>query len=242
MTEPPTTHHAPLPLLRAAVFAIVGTVLGVSAHHLVAEGPLPWRQGLTAMAALFVIGVAGARRPRSLGAVMATCGLAQAGLHLWLMTEHGHGLQSTSMTMPGHVHHVTGAHGIWHERLHASPAMTVAHAAVAVLASMLLHRADIACWSLARGLTAAVGSVEARISTALAVLSGRSAPAVFDAPRPAVARLDRLLPRGAVLADVVVRRGPPQAGFAFVHRPCGGRLRTADPRSLLAWRHACCTP
>jgi hypothetical protein len=59
-----TTHHAPLPVLRAAVFALVGTVLGVSAHHLVAEGPVPWRQSGPAAAVLFAVGLVGARRPR----------------------------------------------------------------------------------------------------------------------------------------------------------------------------------
>ena len=51
----PPTYRAPLPVLWAAVFAVVGTVLGVSAHHLVAEGPAPWRQSV--LAALVLLGV-----------------------------------------------------------------------------------------------------------------------------------------------------------------------------------------
>ncbi|MFJ5304275.1 hypothetical protein [Streptomyces sp. NPDC088350] len=78
---PTTTHHAPLPVLRAAVFATVGTVLGVSAHHLIAEGPAPWRQSAWAVAMLFAIGLAGARRPRTLGAVAATSAAARPHDH-----------------------------------------------------------------------------------------------------------------------------------------------------------------
>ncbi|MFH9002274.1 hypothetical protein ACH4E5_03380 [Streptomyces afghaniensis] len=73
MTELSTTFRAPLPVFRAAVFAFVGAVLGVSAHHLIAEGPAPWRQSAAAVAVLFAVGLAGARRPRSLMSVMAVC-------------------------------------------------------------------------------------------------------------------------------------------------------------------------
>jgi hypothetical protein len=154
MTMPrTTTHRAPLPVLRAAVFAAVGTVLGVS-HHLIAEGPAPWRQSAWAAAVLFGIGLAGGRRPRTLGAVTVTSAAAQVGPHLWLSTAHSH----TAMpTMVMDTHHPMGTHGAWHERLHGSLTMTAVHAVAAVLVAVLLHRADAAYWSLARGLTVVVG-------------------------------------------------------------------------------------
>src|SRR4051795_7964788 len=79
-----TATRAPLPVRRAAVFAVVGTVLGISAHHLLAEGPVPWRQGAAATAVLFAVGLIGVQRPRSLATVVAGSVSGQSGLHLWL--------------------------------------------------------------------------------------------------------------------------------------------------------------
>jgi len=204
--------RTPLPFVRAALFAVVGTVLGVSAHHLVAEGPVPWRQGGLAALVLFAVGLAGVRRPRSLGSVVAVCGAAQTGLHFWLMTEHA---GSAPMAMPGHVHQAAGAHEVWHERLHGSVTMTALHAVAAVVVAVLLHRADAVCWRLARGLSAAVEGVRARVAVVRTLLSGRR-PVVPVRPAVILVRLERPPPEGAVLADVVVRRGPP-AGFVLAH-------------------------
>ena len=210
-----TTHHAPLPALRAAVFAVVGTVLGVSAHHLVADGPVPWRQSVSAAAVFFGVGLVGTQRPRSLGTVVATCIAAQTGLHLWLMAEHG---GRAPMATAQHMHHGTSAHSAWHERLHASTAMTLAHALAAVLVAVLLHRADAVCWSLARGLIATVDAVRVGITTARSLLDGRPLPVADGVLEPVcLARLERPLPQGAVLMDVVVRRGPPQAGLSLAN-------------------------
>jgi hypothetical protein len=215
MTKLPTTPpRAPLPVLRAAVFAVVGTVLGVSAHHLVAESSMPWRQSGVAAAVLFCVGLAGTRRPRSLADVVAASVAGQVGLHLWLAAGHAH--DAAAMTMPSHAHHVMDAHGAWHERPHNSLAMTTVHAVAAVLVAVLLHRADAACWSLTRGLTSAVDAVRARIATAWALMSGLPAPTEAGRPTLVLAWTQRPPPKSAVLADVVVRRGPPQAGFSLV--------------------------
>ncbi|MFD4605433.1 hypothetical protein ACFWPQ_46410 [Streptomyces sp. NPDC058464] len=141
---------------------------------------------------------------------------AQAGLHLWLMREHPDGSPGMTMSMPGHTQHAADTHSAWHERLHASTAMTVAHALAAVLVAVLLHRADAVCWTLARGLTTAVEAVRTRIATAHSLLGDRPVPAQAGAREPvARAWLERPPPQGAVLMDVVVRRGPPQAGLAL---------------------------
>ena len=213
-TSRTTTHRAPLPVLRAAVFAAVGTVLGVSAHHLIAEGPAPWRQSVWAAAVLFGIGLAGARRPRTLGAVTATSAIAQVGLHLWLSTTHAH---TTMPTTAMDAHHTMNAHGAWHERLHGSLAMTAVHAVAVVLVAVLLHRADAAYWSLARGLTVVADGIRARIATVWALLSDRPAPPEGDPPALALSWRERQAPQGALLADVVVRRGPPPAGFVLAN-------------------------
>ena len=205
------TRRAPLPVLRAAVFALVGTVLGVSAHHLVAEGPVPWRQSALAAAVLFAVGLVGTRRPRPLAAVVAVCGVAQAGLHLWLMAEHPDG--AAPMAMSAHMHHGMDAHTAWHGQVHDSLAMTAVHAVAAVLVAVLLHRADAVCWSLARGLTTAVEAARARVVTAWTLLSKRLTPPEAGLRAFVPARLERPPLNGALLADVVVRRGPPPAGL-----------------------------
>ncbi|WP_427919102.1 hypothetical protein [Streptomyces sp. cg40] len=214
MTMPcTTTHRAPLPVLRAAVFAAVGTVLGVSAHHLIAEGPAPWRQSAWAAAVLFGIGLAGARRPRTLGAVTASSAAAQTGLHLWLSTTHAH----TAMPATRDVHHPMDAHGAWHERLHGSLTMTAIHAVAVVFVAVLLHRADAACWSLARGLTRVGDGVRARIATVWALLSDRAAPPTGNLPTLDPAWRERPPPQGVALTDAVVRRGPPPSGFVLAN-------------------------
>lgn len=209
-----SAHRAPLPVVRAAVFALAGTVLGVSAHHLVAEGPAPWRQSGLAVMVLFGVGLAGVRRPRSLATVVATCAAAQTALHLWLTTAHAHGGATAPTALPAHLHH--HAHEAWHERLHGSVTMTAVHAVAAFVLAVLLHRADTVCWSLARGLSAAADAVRMRIVSIRLAPAG-SGPAVRWPSVLVLAWLERPPPVGAVLADVVVRRGPPRAGLVPAH-------------------------
>ncbi|MFF3617347.1 hypothetical protein [Streptomyces sp. NPDC002580] len=210
-----TTHHAPLPVLRAVVFALVGTVLGASAHHLIAGGAMPWWQTASAAVAFFGVGLVVTRRPRSLAAVVAVCGAAQAGLHQLLMAEHSEGLAHRAMAP--HMRHAMDAHSAGHGQAHDSPAMTAVHAVATVLVAVLLHRADTVCWSLARGLTTAVDAARARIATACVLLTGRHEEPRNRLPKVVRAWLDRQPLRGASLADVVVRRGPPGAGLAHAN-------------------------
>ncbi|MGY1495500.1 hypothetical protein ACW4TU_02445 [Streptomyces sp. QTS52] len=217
MLRTPTTHSAPLPVFRAAVFAVVGTVLGVSAHHLVAEGPAPWRSSVAAAVLLFAVGLVGTRRPRSLAAVVVTSAAAQTGLHLWLSAAHSRHPAMPATAMPAHAHHPMPAHGAWPEGLHHSAAMTVLHAVAAVLVAVLLHRADAACWSLAHGLTGAVEAVRTRIATVRALLDGRPMPAERGARVRRPRRTEPPPLRGALLADVVVRRGPPSAWLVLAN-------------------------
>ncbi|MGW0820302.1 hypothetical protein [Streptomyces sp. NPDC002845] len=189
-TSPP----APLPVLRAAVFAGVGTVLGLSAHHLAAPGPVPWRHAVVAAGLFLTVGLAGARRPRRPATVVATCGAAQAGLHLWL---------TASARPSAHAQHAMAGH-------EPPPAMTALHAVAAVLVAVLLHRADVACWSLSRGLTSAAEAVRARLATAWTLLGGRPALTVRWVRGP-VRRAEEPPLKGTLLAYVVVRRGPPGA-------------------------------
>ncbi|MEV6742324.1 hypothetical protein AB0N14_37745 [Streptomyces sp. NPDC051104] len=116
--------------------------------------------------------------------------------------------------MPRHVS-PQNLHGAWHERLQASTAMTAVHAVAAVLVAVLLHRADTVCWSLAHGLTTAIDAMRSGITAVRALLSEGPAPTGAGMPMLVRAWLERPPLTGAVLADVVVRRGPPQAGLTF---------------------------
>lgn len=203
-----TTTRAPLPVLRAAVFAVVGTVLGVSAHHLLAEGPVPWTRGAAATAVLFAVGLLGVQRPRSLATVVACSVAGQSGLHLWLT------LTAAAQHSGGHQH---GAGRAWHEQLHDSLAMTAAHALVAALVAVLLHRADAVCWSLARGVTAAIDGVRARLAAARLLLARPAAPRPTAALAVVPAHDERPLTARPLLAHAVVRRGPPATSAALAH-------------------------
>lgn len=216
MHQPRPTLRAPLPVLRATVFAVVGTVLGVTAHHLLAEGPVPWGPGAVAAGVLFALGIVGARRPRPL-AVVVTCSVAgQSALHGWLALT-ARGGHPTAAVAHHHGAPAHDAHGAWHERAHDSVAMTAAHLVLAVLVAVLLHRADAACWTLARGVWAAGGAVRAHLTAAWRAVAGQL-PAAPDLAGsvgvPAQVRRPPVV--DLVLTHVVIRRGPPAAAALAV--------------------------
>jgi hypothetical protein len=201
---------APLPLLRAAVFAVVGAVLGVGAHHLAAEGKVPWAQGAAVAAGLFGLGLVGVRRPRHVGTVVACSVVGQSGLHLWLTL--------TGPVQPPPTRHHHGAHlADAHAGAYDATAMAVAHALVAVLVAVLLHRADTACWTLARGLGAVLDAARAHVAAARALFA-RPGPVVRPGPPVRVPVASGWVAVSCpVLAYAVLRRGPPPAGSALVN-------------------------
>lgn len=208
MHLPVTPTRAPLPVLRAAVFAVVGTVLGVSAHHLLAEGPVPWRHGAAATAVLFAVGLVGVQRPRNLATVVACSVAGQSGLHLWLT------LTAAARHSGGHVHDAPTA---WHERLHDSLAMTAAHSLAAALVAVLLHRADAACWTVARGVTAALDAVRDRLAAARLLFTRPTSPAPTAAVTGVPTYDEQPLTAWPLLVHAVVRRGPPATSSALAH-------------------------
>ncbi|UUU21907.1 hypothetical protein [Streptomyces sp. DSM 40750] len=219
MHQPITTHRAPLPVLRAAVFSVVGTVVGVSAHHLLAQGPVPWAPCSVAAAALFGLGLVGTRRPRQPATVMTSSVVAQSGLHLWLSftARTPHATAEASGHQHGQAHSV---HAAWHERLHDSLAMTVAHALVAVFVALLLHQADAACWAvaLARGATATVDTVRATLTAAWTVIAGRPRkPEGLGLTLVLPVEGEPPAPMAPALAHAVVRRGPPSTWAVLVN-------------------------
>ncbi|MFI6038566.1 hypothetical protein ACIBBD_31425 [Streptomyces sp. NPDC051315] len=248
MHQPVPTPRAPLPVLRAVVFAVVGTVLGMSAHHLLTEGPVPWARGAAAAVVLLGLGLAGTRRPRRPVTVVVCGVVAQYGLHLWLRSA-ARPRPTTATGTPhahrhgGHAPDVTGLPAGRPGHPHDSLAMTVAHAVVAVLVAVLLHRADSACWTLTHGVTAALHALGTRLATVRRLIAGRRAAYREPGPpTPLTSEVEGLPAAGPVLAHAVVRRGPPPARTARVSRPHRGTGpaspygRPALPR---AWRPPC---
>jgi hypothetical protein len=107
-----------------------------------------------------------------------------------------------------------GAHDAWHLRLQHSVTMTVAHVLVALLIAVWMHRADAACWSLTTSGAGAVALVVAGVGRMFTAWRW-SSPGWLPEPAPWPGmRSERSPPKTSVLADVVVRRGPPH-GFGL---------------------------
>ncbi|MFH8800732.1 hypothetical protein ACH4F6_14215 [Streptomyces sp. NPDC017936] len=240
-----TAPSAPVPVPRAALFAVVGAVLGMSAHRSAAEGPVPWAQGGTAAVVLFGLGLVGARRPRRPATVVVCCVVAQYALHLWLTLTAGGGqpAEAADSRHGAHLHGHPAGRSPWP---HDSLAMTVAHALAAVLVAVLLHRADSACWTLTHGVTAALHALRTRLTAVRRLVAG--CPAASRAPGlPLVGAPgdDGLPPAGPVLAHAVTRRGPPPGAHpSRPPTPPGRRsgIAVRPPRPFPAWRHACPAP
>lgn len=209
---------APLAVARAALFTLTGLALGVGAHHLLSGQTVPWARVGIAAALLFAASLFGAGRRRSLATVAAACLAAQAGLHEVLgglhvthpaagMPDHGHGERSMAVDDG-----LPGAHDAWHVRLHDSVTMTVAHVLVALAIAVVMYRADAMCWSWATSGVGPLSIVVAGIGRMFSAWRWPSARCWPGPVRRAGMRWERSPPKASVLADVVVRRGPPH-GF-----------------------------
>ncbi|MEV4969581.1 hypothetical protein [Streptomyces scopuliridis] len=193
----------PVAAARAAVFATTSTALAVTGHHMASGHSAPWPSVWAALGVLFVLTVPAVRGPRSLPAVMAATGAAQAALHLWLSRAASHPAADPH-GMAGHgVRH--DAHETWHAG-HHGVSMTAAHLAAALLVAWCLQRADAACRSAGEHLGGVLAEVLVRLIPAAPSLPVRRVPRLL---RPAGARAQAPPRTSLVLAHAVVRRGPP---------------------------------
>ncbi|SDN13895.1 hypothetical protein [Streptomyces wuyuanensis] len=222
MHSPHRDARPPLPVVRAAVFALVGGVLGLTAHHLAAREPADWAASGPAAAVLFAVGLAQARRPRRLSHAIAVNAAAQAALHEWFMRT---GSGTTGPSLHGHPGGTAGAHGPGQEVLLGPSATTVAHALAAVLVAVLLHGADAACWSPPHAMAAVLARVRKPIHAVWSLLSAPPAPVRPRAAPYPPRRTERRAQAGSLLTEVVVRRGPP----AGVRTPLPAREPALEP-------------
>ncbi|WP_155057922.1 hypothetical protein [Streptomyces blattellae] len=194
---------------RAGLFAVLGTVLAAFGHHAVAEGTVPWRLVGALIVAQFVAVWPLARR-RYAPAATVVCTLAVQGLlHLALSAADG----DTSAAPPGHAmhaEHATGGDGhAWHD---AGAAMTIAHAAGALVVAWLLHRADARVTAALDALATLARAAGAALVQVLPRPFGAGGRRVFELPgrRPGISYDMAAQAWEDVLEHAVVRRGPPR--------------------------------
>ncbi|MDT9698373.1 DUF1775 domain-containing protein [Streptomyces sp. P17] len=226
--------------VRAAAFALIGSVLAALGHHAVAEGSVPWRLVAAFTVGQFVAMWPFAQRRLSLPVVVACTLAAQGALHLTLTVASGtrdSGAGQTGHHMGGGAAMPVGDGHAWH---HASTAMTFAHLVAALAAGRLLQRADAA-------LSAALTATRAAGRAATDVLA-RLVPRldVVVVPAPTAVRLAACFAPPAVartltLEHALVRRGPP--GHAPVPvQPLTRAAASACPdsraRSSMSTHHA----
>ncbi|MGI5403605.1 hypothetical protein ACQEVG_29965 [Streptomyces sp. CA-135486] len=211
---PPSTRSAPrarwsVRSARAGVFAVASAGLAGAGHHVASGEPVAWRLLVLAAGTAFLGALPWAARPRSLAAVVSATCVAQLVLHEVLAQagpdRHG--------TPHGTGHLVSGEHGV-----HPGAAvMLLAHTLAAVAVAVLLQQADDQLDSLPRLLDQLAATVRATVARWLGRLRTHPCPGA-DATR-AAARPRRAAgtPPYAVLAHVVVRRGPPGHGQSPSH-------------------------
>jgi hypothetical protein len=227
---PPGEHLAPHradragTCVRAAVFAVVGSVLAVSGHYAVADGVTPWRPTVLLVLAQFAVAWPAARRRFSPVATLG-CTLGVQGL------LHVSPTLADGPARPGHLARAVRPHltvvpeseSGWHQ---ASGTMTAVHVLAALTVAWLLHRADAALAIAVRVARAVRGAACSFISWLSAGLSGvgpRSLPTLEPIERPEPVEG----PRTRTLEHQLVRRGPPGHMAAPVRPSPGPRLRPA---------------
>ena len=207
-TFPPPTRSAPrarwsVRSARAGVFAVASAGLAGAGHHVASGEPVPWRLLFLAAATAFLGALPWAARPRSLAAVVSATCAAQLVLHE-VLAQAGpdrHGAHGTG-------HPIPGEHGV-----HPGAAvMLLAHTLAAVAVAVLLQQADDQLDSLPRLLDQLAATVRATVARWLGRLRTHPRPG-HDATRAGGRRRKAAgMPAYAVLAHVMVRRGPPGHG------------------------------
>ncbi|MFD3657584.1 hypothetical protein [Streptomyces sp. NPDC058620] len=195
---------APLVAVRAAVFAVSGTALGASSHHLVSGQGLSWRSGLFAAVALFLLVLPVVRRTRSLAVVWAATGAAQGGMHWWLQYAAPHPAPAAHAVHHAAHHSMPQAHQLGNTGQHTTTTMTASHLAVALLVAWAVQHAERACRAAAAA-GVLLKDLLCRIQPSAEPLPMR----VRQVPPAGCTRAPFLPGHWVLLAHAVVRRGPP---------------------------------
>ncbi|MFJ7905005.1 hypothetical protein ACIQ6V_31740 [Streptomyces sp. NPDC096198] len=181
---------APVAAVRAGLFSVLGTAVASTVHHLAFDSTPSWGTRIAAALVFFVIALPGAGRDKPLSWQLALAAGAQLASGLWFVrADH-------AVTLP--------THAVWPSAAHAGLPVVVAHVLLTALCAVLLHGMD----TCRRRVLCAAGRdllrwlfAPARASFELTVCACAGAcPGYGD---------DRASPAVILLADAVVRRGPP---------------------------------
>ncbi|MET7620777.1 hypothetical protein [Streptomyces sp. NPDC005408] len=193
---------------RAAVFGVASAALAGAGHHVASGEPVPWLLLPAAASLAFLGALPWAHRRRSLAAVASATCTAQLVLHQFLaQSPDSHGaLHGTGHPMPGD-------HGV-----HPSVAvMLVAHTLAALAVAVLMHQTDDQLAAIPRILGQLAATVRATVARWLGRWRTHPCPGPDTAATAAGPRPPPGVPAYAVLAHVVVRRGPPGHGQLPTH-------------------------
>ena len=203
-TGPGPRDGAPLVAARATVFAVSGTALAASSHHLVSGYGPSWRAGLLGVAALFLLVLPVVRRTRSLTVVWAATGAAQGGLHWWLQQTAPHPLPGGHAVHHAVHHSMPQAHQIGNSSQHTTTAMTAAHLGAALLAAWAVQHAERASRAaVAAGVLLSDFLCRLQPPIGTPHMCGQQTPPATNVREPSRPS------HWVLLAHAVVRRGPP---------------------------------
>lgn len=186
----------PLAVARAGVFSLASAVLAIATHHFV-FGTMP-SLGQRALIAggLFVVALPVAARPVSIGRWLGAVVGGQAIACWWL--------QQASSGLAG------GPRDDWFlVPVHAHQSLIVGQLALTLLMACMLHGADSACRRLLCDAGRELRATRARLWRLLCPLFTPYAPVLPPSHTPHTSGSARGSPLTVLLADAVVRRGPP---------------------------------
>jgi hypothetical protein len=190
----------PVAAARAGLFSVLGTAVAATVHHLAFDSsPSLIVRGLAACL-LFGVALPGAGQDKPLIRQLVLAAGAQAVVGYWFVRA------DDALSVP--------AHSVWPSSVHAGWPVVIAHALLTVLCAVLLHGVDTCRrrvlyvsgreWDKLRELLCRLFTpVHAPVDPTAATCAGRR---TFAGPAPGA-------PRQVLLADTVVRRGPPQSSL-----------------------------
>ncbi|MEV6589792.1 hypothetical protein [Streptomyces acidicola] len=180
----------PVAVVRAGLFSVLGTAVAGTVHHLAFDSGPSW--GVRVLAALILFGVAlpGAGHDKPLVRQLVLAAVAQAGVGYWFVRT------DDAVQVP--------APEAWPSSVHAGWPVVVAHVLLTVLGALLLHGMDTC---RRRVLCAAGRALLRRLFTP--VCAPLDLTVVAAAGQRADHGDDRAPEAVAILADALVRRGPP---------------------------------
>ncbi|MFJ9037324.1 hypothetical protein ACIRF8_12130 [Streptomyces sp. NPDC102406] len=185
----------PVAAARAGLFAVLGTSVSVTVHHLAFGSGPPWAAHVLAALLLFAAALPGAGHDKPLRRQVLLALGSQAAIGLWLVAT------DDQVSVPVHTRAPAAMHAVW--------PVVAAHVVLTVLCAVMLHGADAG----RRGILVAAGRQWQALRALLRCLSGPVRTPLDLTALGAVWRTSpgpgRAPPTRTVLVGTVVRRGPP---------------------------------